>query len=96
MELVIFGRFHAIEGNEETVRATIAEVVPQTRAEPGCLDIRLFESTNFPGVFYIHSVWRDDAALDAHREFPHMKRFLALLDSLTSNQVKAIRTHQLA
>ena len=72
------------------------EIIEPTRSEPGCLEIHLYEAKNVPGTLFIHSVWKDDAAIDAHAQFPHMKRFLAALDALVTNQVKAVRTQQIA
>jgi quinol monooxygenase YgiN len=70
-------------------------VLESTRAEPGCIDIHLYEEKSAAGTFFIHSSWSDEAAFDAHAQFPHMKRFLGLLDDLVTNPVKAVRTRQI-
>jgi quinol monooxygenase YgiN len=44
MELFIFARFHAREGDEAVVAAALRDVVVPTRPEPGCLAINAFRS----------------------------------------------------
>jgi quinol monooxygenase YgiN len=92
----VFVRFDAKAGQLDLLRREVLAILEPTRAEPGCLEIHLYEATNVPSTLYIHSIWEDDAAIDAHAQFPHMKRFLALLDELVTNQVKAVRAHQIA
>lgn len=66
-----------------------------TRAEPGCIRIHLFEGTRDPVVFFIHSEWTDEAALDAHAKLPHMTRFLSLVGELLTHPLQAVRTKQI-
>ncbi|HLZ91680.1 MAG TPA: putative quinol monooxygenase [Candidatus Acidoferrum sp.] len=95
MSLYIFVRFDAKSGLLDQLREELLAILPPTRAESGCLDIHLYEEKSGSGTFFIHSIWQDDAALDAHAQLPHMKRFLALLGNIATNQVKAVRTHQI-
>ena len=44
MELFIFARFHAREGRADDIAAAIAEVLPRSRAEPGCRSIAAFSA----------------------------------------------------
>ena len=71
-------------------------VLEPTRAEPGCIAVRLFESTRGPLTFSIHAEWTDDAAFDTHTTYPHMTQFLAVIDDLVTHQVKALRTREIA
>ena len=66
MELFIFARFHAREGNQSAVEQALTEVVAASRQEPGCLTIHAFRSTRDPRLFYIHSRWKDEAAFEIH------------------------------
>jgi len=79
----------------EQLREELLAVLEPTRSEPGCLDIHLYEEKNASGAFFIHSCWKDEAALDAHPQFPHMKRFLGLVGDLVTNLVRAVRTRQI-
>jgi quinol monooxygenase YgiN len=65
-ELVIFARFHAIEGKEGAVVSELRETATRTRAEPGCLFIEIYRSLRDPRQFFLNSRWRDDAAFEVH------------------------------
>jgi quinol monooxygenase YgiN len=77
MELVIFARFHARPGQEDVLARALRDVVPPSRAEPGCLAISAYRSVRDPLLFWIHSRWVDEAAFDRHAELPHTTRFIA-------------------
>ena len=49
MELTIFARFHAREGEGANVETALREQVPYARGEPGCLGIEAYRSTRDPG-----------------------------------------------
>jgi quinol monooxygenase YgiN len=91
----VFVRYDANAGQLDQLRTELLAIVEQTRAEPGCIDIHLYEEKSGSGTFFIHSIWKDEAASDAHAQFPHMKRFLGLASDLVTNPVKAIRTREI-
>ena len=39
--------------------------------EPGCLRFDVIQDDNDPNTIYFYEVYRDDAALEAHRAAPH-------------------------
>ena len=43
-----------------------------TRAEPGCLRYDLYQSPTKKNEFMRLEVWRDSAALEAHKQTPHI------------------------
>jgi quinol monooxygenase YgiN len=94
-ELFIFARFHAAPGNEDAVAAVIRDVLPPTRAEPGCLQIDAFRSKRDSRLFYIHSRWRDEAAFDRHADLPHTARFLDRAAPLVDYPLDVNRTQRL-
>lgn len=95
MSFHVFVRFDAKPGQLDTLRNELLSVLESTRAEPGCIVIHLYEEKSASGTFFIHSTWKDEAAFDAHAQFPHMKRFLGLGGDLVTNPVKAVRTRQI-
>ena len=95
MELFIFARFHARAGREGDVRRVIEIVLPQTRAEPGCLSAGLFRSVRDPRLFFIHSRWRDEAAFDAHAGLPHTVAFLDAVAPLIDHDLDVSRTEMI-
>lgn len=55
MDLFIFARFHARDGQQDEVAAALRDVLPPTREEPGCRAVEAYRSTGDPRLFYIHS-----------------------------------------
>lgn len=96
MELFVFIRLHARDGQEGALAAAIAEVIGPSRAEPGCAGIDAFRSTSDPLLFHIHSRWRDEAAFDTHAELPHTVRFLQTVRPLVDHQIEIARTRRLS
>ncbi len=89
--LTIFGRFHAREGREAEVAAAIAQVVPPTRAEAGCLGIEAYADTRDPRLFFIHSLWPDEAAFELHAGLAHTVRFLETVQPLIDHPLDVRR-----
>lgn len=92
MELFVFARFHAREGQQDAVAAALGDVISPTRAEPGCRAVAAYRSTRDPSLFYIHSRWEDEAAFDRHAELPHTVRFLKHVQSLIDHPLDVTRS----
>lgn len=92
MELFIFARFHAREGQEAAVAAALRDTVIPSRAEPGCLAIEAYRSVRDPRLFFIHSRWIDEAAFDTHAGLPHTVRFVERVQPLIDHPLEVIRT----
>jgi quinol monooxygenase YgiN len=43
--------------------------------EPGCLRFDVIQDRDDPNRFYYYEVYRDEAALEAHRQTPHFKAY---------------------
>ena len=95
MELFIFGRFHAREGQEAAVADALREVSSPSRKEPGCLFLSACRSIRDPRLFFIHSRWRDEAAFDLHAKLPHTVRFIEQVQTLIDHPLDISRTHRL-
>jgi quinol monooxygenase YgiN len=91
-----FVRFDPLPGKEKQLRDELQALMEPTRAELGCIRIHLFEALREPLVYCIHSEWVDEAAFNAHRDLPHIVRFLGLLPELVGHPVHAVRTNQIA
>jgi quinol monooxygenase YgiN len=91
MELLIFGRFHAREGEEDAVAAALREVLGPTRAESGCLTIGHYRSIRDPRLFYVHSRWIDEAAFETHAGLPHTVRFIERVQALIDHPLDVTR-----
>ena len=95
MELFIFARFHARQGEAEAVAAALRDVVGPTATEPGCVSIGAFRSTYDPRLFYIHSRWVDEAAFGAHGGMPHTVHFLQRVEPLLDDPLDVTRAQLL-
>jgi quinol monooxygenase YgiN len=95
MELFIFARFHARDGQQDAVAAALRDVVPLTRAESGCREVNAYRSTRDPLLFYIHSRWIDEAAFDRHAELPHTVRFVDRVQPLIDHPLDVARSRPL-
>jgi quinol monooxygenase YgiN len=95
MELFIFARFHAREGQEAAVAAALREVSGPTQAEPGCLFQKAYRSIRDNRLFFIHSRWSDEAAFELHAELPHTMRFIETVERLIDHPLDVNRTHAL-
>ena len=93
MELFIFARFHAREGQEAAVAAAMREEVPQSRAEPGCLAHAAYRSVRDPRLFWIHSRWVDESAFEAHAEMPHTVKFVERVETLIDHALEVTRAY---
>jgi quinol monooxygenase YgiN len=96
MELFIFARFHARQGQEAALAAVLGEQVPAARSEPGCLAITAHRSIRDPRLFWIHSRWSNEAAFEVHAELPRSKYFVETVQRLIDHPFDATRTHAIA
>jgi len=53
-------------GLEEEAKRVLLGAVARTRAEAGCLNYDLHQSTSDPTEFLFHENWADEAAFKAH------------------------------
>ena len=63
-----------VASSPETVDA-IVEMVKASRAEEGCLDYTFAQDLSDPDTLIIYERWRDQDALTAHFNSPHMAAF---------------------
>jgi quinol monooxygenase YgiN len=92
MQIYIFVRFHAGEGNERAVEQALAQVVPPSREEAGCVGINAFRSTQDSRLFYVHSQWRDEAAFNLHATLAHTTKFVDAVTDLIDHPLEVTRT----
>lgn len=95
MELYIFARFHAREGQERALELALREVRGPTRAEPGCLSHEVFRSTRDPRLFWVHSRWIDEGAFEKHVPMPHTVRFLEKVEPLIDHTLEVSRARSI-
>ena len=63
------------ERHEEFLAAITRNAAASFEDEPGCLRFDVCRSQADPHHFVLYEVYRDEAALDAHRSAPHFGRW---------------------
>lgn len=65
------------ERQEEFLHAIEEDSRGSREDEPGCLRFDVLQDKNDPQHFYFYEVYRDEAALAAHRDAPHYRIWAA-------------------
>ena len=66
-----------VEGKEDELKGELLALSAPTRAEPGNLQYDLYQSPVKKNEFMRFEVWRNDAALEEHKQTPHIKASFA-------------------
>ena len=80
--LTVIATMRAQAGKEDELQQHLLRLVPQTRAEGGCIDYDLHRLQDDPSVFVMLENWRDRDELDKHLQMPYMREFAAALPDL--------------
>src|SRR4026209_195940 len=70
------------EARECFLKAIEVDAIGSERDEPGCLRFNVLHDREDPNVYYFYEVYRDEAALEAHRAAPHYAVWRAAADTL--------------
>jgi quinol monooxygenase YgiN len=65
----------ANSGKEQAVANIFRKLEEASRQEPGCLMYVVHRHRTEPGTFFIYEQYRDDQALEAHRQSPHFQEY---------------------
>ncbi|MBX7142836.1 MAG: antibiotic biosynthesis monooxygenase [Oligoflexia bacterium] len=85
--LTVVAIIRARPGLEATVRHELQALIKPTRAEAGCINYDLHESTTEPGLFMFHENWQSEKALQDHLSTPHLKALQAKSEELFAEPV---------
>jgi len=88
-------QFEPRPGKAREFREELLRVNEPSRAEGGCLAIRVYESLREPHVYAIHSEWVDEAAFERHAQLPHTIRFIEAAERLLTHPVQGLRTREI-
>lgn len=70
------------DGRERFLKAIETDALGSERDEPGCLRFNVLQDQQDPNVYYFFEIYRDEAALEAHRAAPHYAAWSAAADTL--------------
>ncbi len=71
--LTAFTFVHGLAGQGEMLKQHLLSLTAPTRAEAGAIRYDLYQSVEHPDEFLRHEVWRDRAALEAHKQTPPLR-----------------------
>ena len=69
------------ERREEFLRAIKEDSRGSREDEPGCLRFDVLQDTADPNHYFFYEVYRDEAAIQAHREAPHYQVWSAAVEA---------------
>jgi quinol monooxygenase YgiN len=78
-------------GKAEELKALLLAMAPQCRAEPGNLRWDIWQDQSRPDRYVLDELYRDDAAVAAHRETPHYQDYLARIPDLADRAALVLR-----
>ncbi len=64
------------------LKAIEEDALGSERDEPGCLRFNVLQDLQDENTYYFYEVYKDGAALEAHRKAPHFAVWRAAADSL--------------
>jgi quinol monooxygenase YgiN len=79
------------EGRQKFLQAIEVDALGSEGDEPGCLRFNVLQDASDENVYYFYEVYKDEAALDAHRAAPHYAVWRAAADTL-DGPAEATRT----
>ena len=62
-------------GREAEVAEVLAKLTAEARKEPGCAMFQVHRHRTEPRRFFIYEQYKDDAALEAHRNTAHFLQY---------------------
>ena len=67
---------------DEFLKAIEQDALGSERDEPGCFRFNVLQDEKDANVYYFYEVYKDQAALEAHRAAPHYAVWRAAADTL--------------
>jgi autoinducer 2-degrading protein len=82
------------ERKEEFLKAIEEDARGSREDEPGCMRFDVLQDASDPNHYYFYEVYRDEAALEAHRAAPHYQVWSAAVQSgVLEGPTQATRTN---
>jgi quinol monooxygenase YgiN len=79
MPKALYATFEVFPGHEETLRAMMADLARDVRAEPGCLRFVAYTRADNPRAYHVDEIYADEVAFSAHIASAHGLAFNAAI-----------------
>lgn len=92
-EITVVARWQPAEGALGEVLAILAELRPQSLAEPGCLGYEVYRGVDAQHSLLLVERYADEAAIEAHRQSEHYQTLVVqrALPLLAHRQVELLQ-----
>ena len=70
------------ERRQQFLKAIEVDALASERDEPGCVRFNVLQDEQDPNTYYFFEVYKDQAAIEAHRAMPHYAVWRAAADTL--------------
>ena len=94
--LTVVAEMTAQAGKEDALREALLACIEPTRAEKGCVEYFLHESTEKPGHFIFYENWLSAAALAEHLATPHLVKLRSLVPELVEGAPRILTFTRIA
>ena len=95
-QVTVLATIKAKKGLEETVRNEVLALVAPTRAEAGCLNYDLHQSSDDPATLMLYENWVSKEDLDKHLAMPYLQAFLGKVPELLAEPVQILLWDKIA
>jgi quinol monooxygenase YgiN len=95
-EIHVFATIVTQSGKEDAMREVLVELAAASQAEPGVLHYMLHEDPAKPGNFYVFEAYKDEAAVDAHMNAPHLAAAFAKAGPMVAAAPSIVQTKLIA
>ena len=83
-------KFNIKPEHYEGFKAALIEDKKNAEQEAGYVEIRLFADKDQPNLIFCYERWKDQDALDYHREHPYTVKICRLVDTALQSPVKIL------
>jgi (4S)-4-hydroxy-5-phosphonooxypentane-2,3-dione isomerase len=85
--IAIFATIHVKpEERENFLKAIEVDALGSERDEPGCARFNVLQDAEDENTYYFYEVYKDEAALEAHRKAPHYAVWQAAAYTLSGRE----------
>ena len=78
--------FVAKDENINELKALLLDMIDSSREEDGCLFYYIHQMKDKPNTFVVLESWRDEKALDGHKESAHYAYYKANFEPFTADK----------
>ena len=76
--------------SEQFTQASFGDAEGSVRDEPGCFRFDILSNDSDPNRFHLYEVYQDQAALEAHRNAPHYKKWRATVQDWFDGEIERV------